>query len=396
MNPALLGADRHFRAPHPGPRIFHLIAALSRCFVYTAAVRRILLLITDLEIGGTPTVVRELALRLHHPPEVRVDVACLAGRGPVADQLEARGISVRTLDAHGSKDLGVFNRFVALLRAESYDTVVSFLLHANVVAAVGSLRMRGVRFLQSIQTTQPKPRWHWRLQWIVHRAAKAVIVPSQSVAQVAQERSHIPAQKLVIIPNAIDPAEFAELAGRDTSMPSRPVRVGFIGRLDPIKRIPDLIRAVAFLGDAVHLHLFGAGSERERLDAMVTRKHLENHVTFHGAVERPQEALAKIDVLVLPSEAEGFGLVLIEAMAAGVPVVATHVPGIRDVVRHGTTGLLAPVRSPRRLAELIAMVADNSALRRKLILIGRNHVMRKFTWETVLPLYKKLLRLEAE
>jgi glycosyltransferase involved in cell wall biosynthesis len=364
----------------------------SPSFVYTAGVRRILLLITDLEIGGTPTVVRELAVRLHRPPEVRVDVACLAGRGPVADQIEDHGIVVKTLDARGAKDLGVFKRFIALLQSESYDTVFSFLIHANVVAAVGALRMRKIRFLQSIQTTQQRPRWHWFLQRVAHRAAEAVVVPSQSVARVAQVRAHVPARKLAIVPNAIDPVDFAELSLRDTSIPSRPVRIGFIGRLDPIKRVPDLIRAIALLGETVHLHVFGSGSER--LDAMVHRKHLQKRVTFHGAIARPQEALANIDVLVLPSEAEGFGLVLIEAMAAGVPVVATQVPGICYVVRHKTNGLLARVRSPRQLAEMIALVTDNSVLRRKLVLIGRNHVRRKYTWEKVLPLYKQLLRLE--
>jgi glycosyltransferase involved in cell wall biosynthesis len=366
----------------------------SLAFVYTAAVRRILLLITDLEIGGTPTVVRELAVRLHRPPEVRVDVACLAGRGPVADQIQAHGIVVKTLDARGTRDLGVFKRFIKLLQSESYDTVFSFLIHANVVAAVGALRTRQVRFVQSIQTTQPTPRWHWFLQRVVHHAAEVVVVPSQSVARVAQIRSHVPARKLAIIPNAIEPADFAGLSLRDTSIPARPVRIGFIGRLDKIKRIPDLIRAVALLKDTVHLHLFGTGSEHQRLDAMVRRKKMEERVTFHGAIARPQEALANIDVLVLPSEAEGFGLVLIEAMAAGVPVVATQVPGICDVVRHKTNGLLAPVRSPRRLAEMIALVTDNSVLRRKLVLIGRNEVRRKYTWEKVLPLYKHLLHLD--
>jgi glycogen(starch) synthase len=270
------------------------------------------------------------------------------------------------------------------------------LIHANVVAALGALRMRKVRFLQSIQTTQARPRWHWFLQRIVHRAAEAVVVPSPSVADAAQVRSHVPERKLVIIPNAIEPADFFGLAMRDTPALARPVRVGFIGRLDPIKRVQDLIRAIALLGDTVHLHLFGSGGERERLDAMVRRKHLEKHVTFHGTVARPLEALANIDILVLPSDAEGFGLVLIEAMAAGVPVVATDVEGIRDVVQHGTNGLLAPVRSPRRLAELIAKVADNSKLRRKLILMGRNHVRGQYTWEKVLPLYKRLLHLESD
>jgi glycosyltransferase involved in cell wall biosynthesis len=359
-------------------------------------VRRILLLITDLEIGGTPTVVRELAVRLHQPPEVCVDVACLARRGPVAGQLAERGISVHALDASGIKDLGLFNRFVKLLRSEKYDTVFSFLVHANLVAAAASLRTRGVRFIQSIQTTQPNPRWHWWVQRIIHRAAGEVVVPSQSVARCAKERSGVPAEKIVIIPNAIDPAEFAELAARDTFTSARPVRIGFIGRLDPIKRIPDLIRATVILDAAAHLHLYGAGAQRGRLEQLMRTLQLESRVTFHGAVQRPHDALANMDVLVLPSEAEGFGLVLIEAMAAGVPVVATRAPGIRDVVRHGTTGLLVPIGSPEKLAEAIASATDNSALRRKLIILGKEHVHRRFMWGKVLPAYRKLLRIEPQ
>jgi glycosyltransferase involved in cell wall biosynthesis len=356
-------------------------------------VRRILLLITDLEIGGTPTVVRELAVRLHQPPEICVDVACLARRGPVADQLEARGITVHALDASGTKDLGLFNRFVKLLRSGQYDTVFSFLLHANLVAAAASLRTRGVRFIQSIQTTQANPRWHWQVQRFIHPAAGEIVVPSASVARCAEERSHVSAGKIVIIPNAIDPGEFADLAARDTFTSARPVRVGFIGRLDSVKRIPDLIRATSILGDAAHLHLYGAGAQRGQLEQLVRTSQLESRVTFHGATPRPHDALAKMDVLVLPSEAEGFGLVLIEAMAAGVPVVATRAPGIRDVVRHGTTGLLVPIGSPEKLAEAITSAANNSALRRKLIVLGKEHVHRRFTWERTLPMYKKLLLL---
>jgi glycosyltransferase involved in cell wall biosynthesis len=354
-------------------------------------VRRILLLITDLEIGGTPTVVRELAVRLHHPPEVSVDVACLARRGPVADQLEERGIAVEALDAAGSRDLGLFGRFARLLRAGEYDTVFSFLLHANLVAAAASLRSPGVRFFQSIQTTQPYPRWHWRVQRIIHRAAVSVVVPSQSVADFAQQQSRIPPNKIVVIPNAVDPAAFANLAGRDRSAPATPLRIGFIGRLDPIKRIPDLMRAMILVSGDAHLHLYGAGSQRQELAQLTQSLQLQSRVTFHGAVGLPNDALANMDLLVLPSEAEGFGLVLIEAMAAGVPVIGTMAPGIRDVVQNGSTGLLVPIGSPENLAEAIRNVAENEALRQSLIRNGLAHVRENFTWEKVLPMYKKAL-----
>src|SRR4051794_484999 len=74
--------------------------------------QRILLLLTDLEIGGTPTVVRELAIRLNDPPRVHVEVACLAKWGPVADQLREAGVEVTALGAAGVRDVGVIRRFI--------------------------------------------------------------------------------------------------------------------------------------------------------------------------------------------------------------------------------------------------------------------------------------------
>src|SRR5437773_1188049 len=96
--------------------------------------RRILLLITDLEIGGTPTVVRELAIRLRKPPDVEIEVACLSKWGPVADQLRDSGVEVTALDARGVRDLlRVVRKLVRLIRDRKFDTVFSFLIHANTV-----------------------------------------------------------------------------------------------------------------------------------------------------------------------------------------------------------------------------------------------------------------------
>ena len=94
---------------------------------------------------------------------------------------------------------------------------------------------------------------------------------------------------------------------------------------------------------------------------------------------------------MLPSAAEGFGLVLIEAMAAGVPVVATNVDGIRDVVRDGVSGLLVPVASPDALAAAISRVCGDEPLRRCLVAGGAEDVRRRFTWDVVLPQYRALL-----
>ncbi len=347
---------------------------------------RLLLLNTDLLRGGTPTVVRELAIRLHRIG-VDVEVACLSIWGPVADDIRAAGVPVTALNAAGPRDVAVVARLTRLICDRQYATVLSFLMHANVAAAIASLRIgRGVRWLQSIQTTQPEPRWHWPLQRLAARRAETVIVPSPSAARVATDRAGVPAERVAIIPNAIDLADWTTTTGTD------PRRVVFLGRLDPIKDVPTLVAAVARLPD-VHLDIYGDGADRPRLERAVADLHLADRVRMHGTVARPQEPLATAGMLVLPSLAEGFGLVLIEAMAAGVPVVATDVPGVRDVVRTGETGLLVPAGDAIALAAAIRRVVDDGPLRERLVAAATADVRRRFTWDAVLPSHRRLLQV---
>lgn len=356
--------------------------------------RRILLLITDLEIGGTPTVVRELAVRLHRPPGAVVEVACLSTWGPVADQLKSAGIAVTALGCTRAAQFPIAVRgLVRLVRSRGFDTVFSFLIHANAVAAAAAVLLRGVRFFQSVQTTQPAPRWHWRLQGLVHNAAGRVVVPSLSAARAAREWAGVPDLKTVVIPNAIDVDSFDAIF-RDRRVPEPPFHFGFIGRFDPVKRVPDLLEAAHGLATGhVHVDLFGDGPERANIEREIERLGLGEVVTLHGTVPRPHEALSQIDVLVLPSEAEGFGLVLIEAMAAGVPVVATDVPGIRDVVRDTETGVLVPPRTPAAIRGAATMLCLNHEGRRRLVVRARADVERRFAWGSVLPMYESLLGL---
>ncbi len=352
--------------------------------------RRVLLLITDLEIGGTPTVVRELSLRLPRADVAEIQVACLGAWGPVADQIVEAGGRVTALGARGVLDFATTRaRLVRLIREERIDTILSFLVHANAMIAGAKLLLPKVRSFQSIQTTQPLPRWHWGLQAVAQHAADRIVVPSESAAAAAREWARVPAKKIVIIPNAVDVTEFQLPPAKPESSSAFPI--GFLGRLDPVKRVDDLIEAVGELGELVHLHIFGDGSEGPRIVRKIAQLQLSNRITLHGPVARPQEALGRVGILVLPSDAEGFGLVLIEAMAAGVAVIATDVSGIRDVVRDGQTGLLVPARSPRALAQAIQRMVKDEALRARLVEAGRKDVERRFAWTEVIELYRQLL-----
>ena len=362
--------------------------------------RRILLLITDLEIGGTPTVVRELATRLHDPATgVHVEVACLAKWGPVADLIKAAGVTVTALNARAGRELlRTTRRLRELVREHRIDTVFSFLVHSNVVAALASRKLRGVRFLQSIQTIQPRPRWHWLAQRWAQRHAERIVVPSGAIVNAAAKRSGIAPSKFVVIPNAVDPNAFP----RVEVFAGPRVRAGYLGRLDPAKNPGMLIRAFEYACvEEAELHYFGDGPERslDRADAWWKSNSPEvvGRVFFHGAVPRPQDALALMDVLWMPSHVEGFGLVLIEAMASGVPVVATAAGGVLDVVRHNENGLLAddPMWGYRTFAASLRTLRDDVALRNRLIDGGLRTVRERFTWDVVLPQYRELLQISG-
>ena len=344
---------------------------------------------TDLEIGGTPTVVRELAVRMKRWEGVEVEVACLGKWGAMADRIRDAGVGVTALGAGGVWDLGVVRRLAGLIRERGIDTVFSFLVHANAAAAVSSWGNRGVRYVQAIQTTQRWPRWHWWVQGLVERAAERIVVPSESVAKAAVEWAGIARERIVVIPNAVEVGEF-EGVGREYG-DGGAFPVGFVGRLDRVKRVGDLLEAVGRLGGLVHLHVFGDGAERGAIEAKIGRLAIGRWVTMHGQVGRPQEALGRVGLLVLASEAEGFPMVLIEAMAAGVAIVGTDAPGIRDVVSDGRTGVLVPVGDVVRLAEAMKKVVGDGQMRRGLVARAGVEVRGRYSWERVLGEYRRVL-----
>ncbi len=358
---------------------------------------RLLLFTTDLERGGTPTVVRELATRLKgvtEPISVKVEVACLGRFGPVAQELTDRNIKVHAMGARNTLSLlHVIASFRKIIDGGNYDRVLSFLMHANVVAAITSFNQNengrhNTKWFQSIQTTQPYPWWHWKLQRLAADRARRTIVPSVSVARIAMEKSEIASEKIVVIPNAVD--AFVHSPRPLNVDPTRVRNIGFVGRLDPIKRVQDLIDATAGVDSSAVLHVFGDGPERASLEARADVV-LRGRCVFHGMVSDVRAAYDMIDVLVLPSDAEGLPMVLIEAMSAGVAVVGAASPGIIDVIEHEETGLLFPPHDVGAMTLAIrrSLVRDEARIAR-----AKRVAADRFGWESVLKQYRHVLELD--
>ncbi len=170
----------------------------------------------------------------------------------------------------------------------------------------------------------------------------------------------------------------------------------FVGRLAPVKGLPILLRALGALVDSfpnIHLSIIGDGPSRVALERQVQSANLEKHVSFAGYKSQNEvaKALVKADLFVLPSFAEGVPVVLMEAMAASRPVVASRIAGIPELVTHGSSGLLVPPGDPDALTCAIAKVIGNPSRATAMGISGRAQVETAFNLKTEAKRLKTLL-----
>ncbi|HVS73666.1 MAG TPA: glycosyltransferase [Phycisphaerae bacterium] len=331
---------------------------------------KIVLVITDLEMGGSPRWLRDLAVGLKREWGWAVEVVSLKAlpvrgksNGPtIAEQLQGAGIGVRSLGIRGAWGFWRGRRVLRRMLEESgAEVVYSVLVHANVLTALamGRGRRRSAwrpAFVQGIHTLQRRPRWHWRaIGWAV-KFADAMIVPSGAVLERVRRYGRV--REGVVIPNGIDVERFARAVPVErVPWPEGAKVVGYVGRFDVVKNLDVLIRTVERMGDGVHLALVGYGAEGERLQGLAGELGIGGRVHFVGATGEPERWYRRFDCVCSASEEEGFGLMLVEAMAAGAPVVAVETAVTGEIVRSGVDGVLVrPPVDSGRLSEALGRV----------------------------------------
>ena len=236
--------------------------------------------------------------------------------------------------------------------------------------------------------------------WTVDHLLDAVILVSEYCRTPVLRDRHLGPTKLTVIHDGIDlPPPSPEPPGGAprTAGSERPIIIGSAGQLIPHKSYDTLLKAAQFLAQQhdVHVTVFGEGRDRERLEKLARELDLSERIHLPGWQEDIYSALRLLDVFVLPSINESAGLVLLEAMACGLPVVATRVGGIPEYVADGETGLLVPPRDPGALAEAIASLIVDPAKRAAFGRAGRQRVEAHFTAERMVAetarLYRQLL-----
>jgi glycosyltransferase involved in cell wall biosynthesis len=229
-----------------------------------------------------------------------------------------------------------------------------------------------------VERPGPVPRLMYEgVDGLLARRADALITPSRAFAELLTTRLNVPAGKLRVIPNGVEPAE-----------PLTPgAAVGTLSALEPVKGVGLFVDAARRLDRDVPFVVFGTGSEEDSL-----RARAGGRIEFPGRVPS-RAALGRLAVLVLPSLIENCPMALLEAMAAGVPAVAARVGGVPEVAPEGTA-LLVPPRDPGALADAIGALLDDPVLARAQADAARAHVREhlsaRLMTERTLALYEAL------
>jgi len=313
------------------------------------APRTIVLVITQLDPGGAERALAQLALRLDRqkfrPIVISLRARPVVGRAFLVETLEAAGIPVEFLNARHKWELPrAVWRLRRRLRAVRPVAVQSFLFHANVVAALAG-KWAGVPVVAGVRVADPIRSRQRAERWLAPLISRFVCV-SQSVADFCEQTAGIAREKLVVIPNGVDVEKFAHAQPVDRA--ALPVPAGrrlliAIGRLEKQKGhdwlLPVLARAFPQLPEH-DLLLVGDGPEQARLQQQAGELGIASRVHFLGWRGDIPALLRAAELLLLPSRWEGMPNVLLEAMAAGLPVLTTRVEGTTEIL-----GPLAPEQS---------------------------------------------------
>jgi glycosyltransferase involved in cell wall biosynthesis len=361
--------------------------------------------ITELDPGGAERALVQLVTRLerrHWEPVVY----CLAGEGELVAELKSCGIPVTCLGARGVGSLGVIPRLSSLLRKQRPAVLQTYLYHANIVGRIAGRMARVPHIVSGIRVAEQRSRFRLWLDRKTGRWAERHVCVSEAVAKFSLERGGLPAEKIVVIPNGVDAERYRTAAAADTApigIPAGAPIVLFVGRLDAQKGPLDLIHALRLLAakrDDVHALIVGEGPLREEMKAAILASELQQRVHLVGRRNDIPELMKAATCLALPSHWEGMPNVVLEAMASGLPVIATQVEGTTELLQgggeSGDLGLLVPVGNPASLAEGIEQILTCPDDSKAMAVKSQHYVLSNFTWgdtaSAYVQLYRDLLR----
>jgi sugar transferase (PEP-CTERM/EpsH1 system associated) len=353
----------------------------------------------SLQVGGTENGTANL-LRALERSDLRHTVVAMTTSGPIADRLPP-GVAIHCLGKQPGWDLRAVGRLAALLRRLRPDAVHS--RNWGAFDAVPAARLARVPVVihgehgREVSDPSGLNARRNRLRRLLLPLIDRYVTVSFDLARWLVEVVGIPSARVVTIHNGVDVGRFSDDASRRgraaLGVPEGEVVVGTIGRLDPVKDQVGLIEAFARLRPGavpVTLVIVGEGPCKSALEARASSLGISDRVRLLGARSDVATLLSGFDVFALPSIAEGISNTILEAMASGLPVVATRTGGNPELVQHDVTGRLVPVGDRDSLAAAVGDYVADPHLRLLHGKAGRARAVEQFPIERMATRYREL------
>ena len=346
-------------------------------------------------VGGQERVALDLAIgQIARGHEVSVISLAPPPDGAMAIEFAAAGIAVGRVDKRGGLDPTLIPRLVRALRERRADVV-----HTHnplpLIYGAPAARLAGAAAIHTKHGMNPGGSGQRLLRRTAARFAHAFVAVSDTTAAQARAQGDCSPHKLRTIPNGIRldryaPDAVARAAARAELGLGDAWVIGTVGRLDVAKNQKMLVRAMApMLSSRVRLVIIGEGDARPEVEAAIAALPEPQWVVMTGRRMDVPNLVHAFDVFALPSQTEGLPLVVPEAMAAGLPIVATNVGGLPGVVDDQVTGLVVPVDEAALRAALAALTADR-ARARAMGVAGRGVALARFNYDRMVDAYLAL------
>ncbi len=356
----------------------------------------ILFCITELEPGGAELALVQLVTRIDRT-RWEPHVIALGRETELVDQLRSAGIPTICLNATSWRQFSIYPRLVRQFRKIKPAIVQTYLFHANILGRMAARSARVKHVVSGIRVAERRGKWYhlvdrWTDRWV----SKHVCV-SRAVRDFTLRMTRIPAEKMVVIPNGVDLSRFSDaLPIPRESLPAcneQDLLALFVGRLDPQKGVFDLLNLAQNLKESLpHLKwlIAGEGVLKQEMENRIEKMNLNDRVHLLGRRDDVAQLMRTADLFVFPSRWEGMPNVILEAMAARVPVVSYDVEGIQELLSDQQSGLIVPGGNITEMARAIASLATSLERRQHYAEKAFEKVRDQFSWEQTVSQYERL------
>ncbi|MFC1598719.1 glycosyltransferase [Patescibacteria group bacterium] len=353
---------------------------------------KIVYLIDSFSLGGAEKFLLDLCQKIDKN-KFEVHVAAVVFAGPLLKEFEKLDIQIKVFNKKTKLGLGLLWQLYKYLKHTKPQIVHTNLFGADTWGRVAALLARvPLIVLTEHNINLDEPKFKKLIKLVLSKFTTKIVAVSQGVKEYTVQTEKINKEKIQTIYYGIDLNKY-QFRGYQAIDQQKTINAVCVGRLEEQKGHQYLIAALPLIlknYPSFKLHLIGAGSLADKINRQVKDLNLTDNVKFYGQRMDVSELLPQMDLFILPSIWEGLGIVLLEAQAVGLPVLASNIPAVNEVVKHEQTGLLFEPKNSQAIYEQVKHLIADQKLAENLVNKASLQIKNDFGLDTMVQNYANL------